>query len=222
MTDLLSEDEFKATSLDEMRFDRNVVAWVIALLSGLAVFWMLADLSDPAAIRMVGWYSVAIGALCGISLSAWTMHQERIRIELRAHRLFTADPTLVQPPPNESYSLRAIGTIPLGKGKVLAGMLYAGPEGVVFAPHIEGQHHSLPPASPGTTAIYLGPLQDLVFCSVRLPPRLFRRNVTWLMIFGRDGQIDFRIPRPELVGERLAKALIPFGWIGSTRGAVAT
>lgn len=106
--------------------------WGAAMLA----LWLGGDL-QPGEWRAIGAICLVAGILAAGGVNEWSMGVEW-RKQLRiVDRVYDGDPEIVAPPPPaDEYPVRLPCSLVLSPRVFMGGVLYLGPAGLLFAPHV--------------------------------------------------------------------------------------
>jgi hypothetical protein len=189
---------------------RALQAVVFALFLGVTMF--LAALvavhfdgglerGDVKAIAMI---SLLAGGMAGALGYDWAAPSERRKMQALLARIYHGDPELVPPPPSaDDYPLRLPCGIILGPRRALGGVLYLGPSGFLFVPHLRNAPAYREP-------IPIGPVRSIVvervwYRTTRLARLYTGRYGEALRIRWQHGAALLGVPAPDEV-QRLIDA----------------
>lgn len=138
----------------------------------------------------------ALGAVMVGALSYdWAAPSHRRKVWAKLERIYRGDPELVPPPPPaEEYPLRLPCGLLLGPKRAMGGVLYLGPGGFLFVPHLRNA-----PALREPFAI--GPVRSIVvervwFRNTRLARFYTGRFGEALRVRWQGGALLFAVPAP--------------------------
>jgi hypothetical protein len=180
--------------------------WVTGLCfgAGMGFFWSLTPgSSDSLLVRLLGGLLVAVlsGSFFGVTWTAWMRRSSRRLV----NRLFDLDSSVVAPTPSFAYTAYLPCNHYISERLAHGGVLYAGPNGLLFQPHRRYRSAATPTLTiPATVSLSLTALPLRSWRRHLIPKPLQGIRAAW------DGnEATFVAPRPGTVIAALRTALTP-------------